>query len=56
MPQEVIRQRIKFLVQHGELYPQDEKRLPGRRLVIVVLALLALNTFETAAMAIKYFF
>jgi hypothetical protein len=55
MPHEVVRQRIKYLIEHGELYPHDGQRLLGRRIVVVGLVLLALNAFESAAMVIKYF-
>lgn len=54
MPQEVIRQRIKFLVQHGELYPQDVQRAHDRRMSIAALVLIVFNTFEATAVAIKF--
>jgi len=54
MPQEVIRQRIKYLVEHGELYPQQEQRAHDKRMQFAVIALLAFNTIEATALAVKY--
>jgi hypothetical protein len=54
MPEEVVRQRIKFLVEHGELYPQQEQRAHDKRISWAVLALLALNTIEVTTLAAKY--
>jgi hypothetical protein len=54
MPQEVIRQRIKYLVEHGELYPQEAQRAHDRRMSLAVLVLVALNTVEVSAFVVKY--
>lgn len=54
MPQEVIRQRIKYLVEHGELYPQQEMRIHDKRMQYAVIALLAFNLLETTLLFGRY--
>jgi hypothetical protein len=48
MPQEVIRQRIKYLVEHGELYPPttESSGRSIRRLQWMGVVLVAVNVLQ----------
>lgn len=48
---EMVQQRIKYLVEHGELYPQERRRM-DRRLVAVLAVLVVMNVAECVLLAV----
>jgi hypothetical protein len=51
---ELVKQRIKYLVEHGELYTAGEQRKHDRTMMLIVLVMLALNTVETTILLAQY--
>ena len=49
---DVVRQRIKYLVEHGELYPTDEQR-ENRKIWIMLGALALLQVFDTVLLVMR---
>ena len=45
MSNEMVQQRIKYLVEHGELYPVERRRM-DRRMVAVLGALVVMNGLQ----------
>ena len=55
MPQEAIRQRIKYLIEHGEVYPKGLVLAHDGRMRTIAITLLALNTVQTTLIVGRYF-
>lgn len=53
MSSEMIQQRIKYLVEHGEVWPQERRRL-DRRLVIVAAVVIAMNVVECILLVMRH--
>jgi hypothetical protein len=51
--EEAVKQRIKYLVEHGEPWPKERRRL-DRRIAVALIVCVAMNVYQCIVLMLRH--